>query len=200
MAVPQLPDGTVRMEAVPDPLVPKDYFSDGAVRLPTACSSSGCSWFRPERLATSLSLLDEPAVLVSERGYTAVRVLYEFDLPTYPRAAVRISRHGDSVTLVAKAAETLATDQGRLMWKRTRSLTVADWKRVESGVAALWIAPTVSEHEVETRKSVKGMHGQCLLVEVVRAGEQRVWYDCPRYGGTRTAALVKSVEDLARCE
>jgi hypothetical protein len=201
MAVPELRNATRPTEPVADPLVSKDYVVQGAVRLPAACSGSDCRWFRTERLVTSLSLLDEPVLVHPERGYAAVRVLYEFDLPARPRAAVRVSRHGDSVTLVAKVAETIgAGDQGRLLWKRTRSLEVADWKRIESSVAALWDAPTISEQEIETRKSVACMHGYCLLVEIVRGGEQRVLYDCPCYGGTRTSPLVKAMEALAKCE
>ncbi len=151
-----------------------------------------------------LGLLGEPTLLQAREDSASVRIVYDFALPAYPRASIRVTRRGQNVTLVTKAAETrAASDQGRLIWVRTRQLTIHDWKAVEERVSAddLWDAYTISEREIEHSKGAARQDGLCYLVELAADGKQRVLYDCdPIHGGEkRIAGLLALLEGFAKC-
>jgi hypothetical protein len=187
-----------------DPLIPTKYFAKESIRLPDLCRQvrKRCDWFDAERASWILNALGEPVLPHPEDELAAVRVVYYHDHIVRPRVAVRVVRQGQTVTALAKTMESLEqNDEGRLMWIRTRALTMLDWHRIVNEIEArhLWKAPTISMAEIEKRQTHSCMHSVCYAVELVRGSEQRLLYDCPCLGGDRTERLAEMLADLAKC-
>jgi hypothetical protein len=184
--------------------MPTKYFAKESIRLPDLCWQvrKRCDWFNAERASWILNALGEPVLPRPEDELETVRIVYYHDYLARPRVAVRVVRQGQTVTALAKTMERLEqNDQGRLLWTRTRALTMLDWHRIVNEIESrhLWEAPTISEAEINMRQTKLCIHAVCYAVELVRGSEQRLLYDCPCLGGDRTERLAEMLADLAKC-
>jgi hypothetical protein len=144
--------------------------------------------------SSHLRAMGEPSLLAMRgRDRHVVRFL---KLPTWgPPEAIRVERRGDTVTLVHRVLSGQGGyDPGHLATDQTRTLTRADWARLEQAIASAdgWTAPT--------RTDFRGRDGEQWVVELVDGDRYHVldrWTPTEDASAARFVALCALLSRLA---